>query len=338
MAYQKYIKLLSIFIACIFLLCACTEPAIMPDEQPPEPDNTPEPIESDPDPELPGAIFVMIDDHPNARPQLNLDKADIVYEVVCEWTYTRFLAGFFSIDPLKIGPIRSARYYYAQIVMPYESPYVHVGGNMDALQFIEDNGINHICDITNASGYFERDSSRKAPHNSYITTASVLKYANRRNYSLSPLPGLLVSELTGGRQAIQVDLIYGNAEYKHNVSWQYQETNGRYLRYLNDEVLKTATDSEVYADNIIIIEAPVKTVQVPVDGVQSKIDLIGTGRAVFMRNGQMFTGIWQKDSADEHFSYRLDDGRMWAYTKGNVWVQQVHSIEKNCTVITVDTP
>ena len=55
------------------------------------------------------AVAVMINNHPAARPQSGLNKADIVYEVLAEGDVTRFLAIFQSEQPDNVGPVRSAR-------------------------------------------------------------------------------------------------------------------------------------------------------------------------------------------------------------------------------------
>ena len=55
------------------------------------------------------AVAVMINNHPAARPQSGLNKADIVYEVLAEGDVTRFLAIFQSEQPDSVGPVRSAR-------------------------------------------------------------------------------------------------------------------------------------------------------------------------------------------------------------------------------------
>ena len=99
----------------------------------------------------------------------------------------------------------------------------------------------------------------------------------------------------------------------------------------------TASGNNIYADNLIIIEAPTKLVNVPVDYKQSEMNIIGKCRAIFLRNGKMYSGIWKKDSINDHFTYRLDDGRVWIYDKGNVWIQQVHCLDKNTTISLVNS-
>lgn len=54
-------------------------------------------------------IAVAVNNHPKARPQSGLSKADVVIEALAEGRITRFLAIFQSEMPETVGPVRSAR-------------------------------------------------------------------------------------------------------------------------------------------------------------------------------------------------------------------------------------
>ncbi len=284
------------------------------------------------EPELPGAFFVMIDNHPNARPQSNLDKADIVYEMVCEWTYTRYLAGFYNYDPGVVGPIRSARYYYAQILQAYGTVLTHVGGNMDAMAYIRDNNLKSMCSITTAGGYFYVDTAKRSPHRTHVKSSEVLRFAQVRNRPLKPLPELNYGEMESGSNVLEILINYGTTQYPHQVGWKFDQETNRYVRYLNGEVFHTRDEDKVYADNIILIEAAVKSVEVPIDGLQSEINILGKGKAYFLRDGYLYLGTWEKSSANNHFVYRLEDGSLFSYADGNVWIQQISSFDRNLTI------
>ena len=70
------------------------------------------------------AVSVMVNNHPKARPQSGISKADVVYEILAESNITRFLAIYQSEFPENIGPIRSARDYYIELAKGYESLYI----------------------------------------------------------------------------------------------------------------------------------------------------------------------------------------------------------------------
>src|SRR5699024_9714062 len=64
-------------------------------------------------------VGFMVNNHPKARPQSGLSKADIVFEVLAEGKITRFLALFQSEKPDMVGPVRSAREYYFELANGY---------------------------------------------------------------------------------------------------------------------------------------------------------------------------------------------------------------------------
>ncbi len=341
---MKIIKLIALLSIILLIFVACSEKndtsgdnlVPNPDESLEQPAEDVTEKEVDPivlQPELPGAFFAMIDNHPKARPQSNLDKADIVYEIVCEGTYTRFLAGFYKTDPVIVGPIRSIRYYFAQIGHAYDTIISHIGGNMDALAYLKNNGLKSMCDITNASGYFERDNTRKMPHNAYVRSSEVIRLSSNRSIELSPLPELNTGEIVGNEKVDKISIDYGTPKYPHMVEWQYISQEEQYVRYLDGEKLLTAEDNEVKTNNIVIIEASVKTVQVPIDGIQSEISLLGKGNAYFLRDGYIYQGSWEKTSASSHFRYTLDDGEEFIFKNGKVWVQQVASFDEDLDII-----
>jgi len=92
-------------------------------------------------------LGIMVENSVDARPQSGLSKADIVFEAVAEGGITRFLAMFYCQDEAIVGPVRSARVYFMDLVGGFgKNPlYAHVGGantpgSADALGQIEEEG------------------------------------------------------------------------------------------------------------------------------------------------------------------------------------------------------
>ncbi len=277
-------------------------------------------------PELPAAFMVMIDNHSAARPQYGLAKADIVYEFVCETGITRFLAAFHSQDPVRVGPVRSIRYYYLHIAKAYDLPLAHVGGNMDALALRTPLNIKSVCAITNAGSAFFSDPQRKSPHATYTTSEAVLAVATQRGYKPLGLPEVPRGDWQTGQAVAEVEIQYSS---KYKVAWVYQADEQCYSRLLSGSPHLTAEQEPITAQNIIIIEAPVKTVKVPVDEIQSEIKIIGQGKALFLRDGKLVSGTWQKDKPEAHFKYLLDDCTEFTFAAGSIWIQQVHSLSRD---------
>src|SRR5690625_7064074 len=68
-------------------------------------------------------VSVMVNNHPDARPQTGLSDADIVFEMLTEGNNTRFLALFQSEQQEKVGTVRSAREYFFEIIKLYDVFY-----------------------------------------------------------------------------------------------------------------------------------------------------------------------------------------------------------------------
>lgn len=278
-------------------------------------------------PELPGAFMVMIDNHAAARPQAALAKADLVYEIICEASITRFLAGFHSRDPGVVGPIRSIRYYYLHVARAYDLPLAHVGGSGAALALRAPLGIKSICAITNSGKTFYKEAGCKSPHSTFAKSEAILDAARGQGRALAALPELARGDFVGeGEAAAKLTVSYGKDYW---VVWAYDEDENCYRRLVKGQ---EDQDRVFKGDNIIIIEAPVKTVRHPQEGVQSEINLLGRGKALFIREGKLARGQWSKADPQSHFKYTLEDGSEFVYGQGNVWVMQVHSLEQNVAI------
>ena len=70
----------------------------------------------------------MIENAPAARPQTNLQKADVVYEALAEGSITRFFCVFNDNMPEDAGPVRSLRRYYMNMQKEWDSIIIHCGG------------------------------------------------------------------------------------------------------------------------------------------------------------------------------------------------------------------
>ena len=73
-------------------------------------------------------VIVKIDDTAPGRPQVGIDKADIVYVEAVEGGLTRLLAVFHSQDAPLIGPVRSARPVDADIMGLFGQSYFAFSG------------------------------------------------------------------------------------------------------------------------------------------------------------------------------------------------------------------
>jgi hypothetical protein len=74
-------------------------------------------------------VSVKIENSPEARPQTNIQLADVVYESVTEGGITRFNCIFHSQAPDLIGPVRSARLSDLYVVPQYHAVFAFSGAS-----------------------------------------------------------------------------------------------------------------------------------------------------------------------------------------------------------------
>lgn len=250
--------------------------------------------------EINNRIFaVMVNNHPKARPQSGLHKADIVYEILAEGFITRYLAVFQSELPDVVGPVRSARDYYIYLSKGLGAIYVAYGGSPEAFDLLQSREITDYIGGIVRKGYaddpfFYRANFRKAPHNVYITKENLLKGAETRNYSITQVvkPFRFLSEeeieLLNGEVGKEVRIVYSNS---YSTSFKYVEDSEMYQRYTNGEKsLDRETEKPIMVDNIIIIEAPHRVVD---NAGRRDINLQGNGRGLLFQKGIVQQIKWE---------------------------------------------
>ena len=73
----------------------------------------------------------------NARPQRGLGSADLLIESKVEGGITRFCAVYHDADAIpEVGPLRSGRDQFLQLLMPYQALYYHDGESAACTKFI----------------------------------------------------------------------------------------------------------------------------------------------------------------------------------------------------------
>ena len=255
------------------------------------------------------AVAVMINNHPAARPQSGLYKADIVYELLAEGDVTRFLAIFQSEQPDNIGPVRSARSYYIELAKGYDSLYIAHGNSPDAKEMLDNGYIDALNGLYYDGTLFKRASFRKAPHNSYISYDHILKGANQNGYEMEQAPSSLlfltedqVKELAG-EEANHVSISYYDQIF--NSSFEYDETLQKYKRFSNEkQTVDYDTEEPVLIDNVLIIETKHRIID---NSGRRDIDLTAGGKAFLIQRGKKIDVEW-----------RNVDGRVLPYKDGNV--------------------
>lgn len=267
-------------------------------------------------------IMVMINNHPAARPQSGLDKADIVYEILSEGSITRMVAIYHSQEPEVVGPVRSIRPYYIDIGLGYDAIQVHAGGSPEALRILKEQQVAHTDAIYNAGAYFWRESFRKAPHNLYTDLDKIREAADRLGFRENgSIPQLLFVDEDAeaqGETAEKIDIAYTST---YQISYEYDEENGNYLRFTSGETHKDlTTDQQLTATNILVGTAAHRILD---NEGRRHIDVYGPGDGYLFQKGKVQKVKWErKDGVIRAFK----DGKEVGLYPGNTWVHIIPNV------------
>ena len=268
---------------------------------------------------------VVIENHPDARPQSGLDKASIVYETLAEGGITRFLAIFQENEASEIGPVRSVRIYFLDWVLEYDALFAHVGGNASGLDQIGPLGIQDINQFWN-SGYFWRDNSRYAPHNVYTTTDKLRVAGEKAGYpTTSNFAGHTFKEdkkLEERPQSAQFTVGFSGGSF--DPTYIYDRNTNTWLRSQVGVPFKEKITGVQIAPKNVIVEFANFSYTINYKGEQTtRIGNVGSGRALFYIDGGQIEGVWQKASKNAKTIFTDTLGNEIKLNPGQTWIEVV---------------
>lgn len=272
-------------------------------------------------------ISVKIENSPAARPQTNLQPADVVYESIAEGGVTRFNAMFHSQIPEEAGPVRSARLSDVQIVPQYGALFVFSGASTTVNAAIRKTTIENLSEDAGVSYPYYRSTQRAAPHNLFVVLAKAREEAERRGMPATrENTGLVFDTRASAEETPAVTGIDIPFSQANRVRWTYDADANTYLRENNGKAhTDRATGKQITATNVVVLWAKHEAATRDKFGsVTYRIVLTGTGRCSVFRNGQRYDGTWEA-GADAPPTFKAEDGTQIKLAPGNTWVQVVQT-------------
>jgi hypothetical protein len=267
-------------------------------------------------------IGVMIDNHPDARPQSGVAQAKIVYETMVEGGITRYFALYDVAQQVdQIGPVRSARLYFLDWIQEYgDGLYVHSGGSPQALAAIK---LRHVFDANEFfwGRYFWRDDRNFAPHNLYTSTEKLRAMIEYRGVSTTLFTQedawKYGTDITVASSSAGVSIDFNSA---YQVQWRYDPDLSLYQRVRNGRTEKDSDGKLVQAHNVIVQIADVDDIANDDKGRQ-EIATVGSGEAWVFKKGIVIHGTWKKKTTAGRTRFFDDVGKEIMLTPGNTWVE-----------------
>jgi len=292
----------------------------------PEPDPCPltgvAPAGEKPVPTRP-ALAVKVENAPEARPQVGLDHADIVYEEPVEGGVTRYIVLFQCHDAARLGPVRSARMTDISVLAQYGTPLFGYAGGApkvrNAVSKADVVDVNYI----DAEAEYTRDESREAPHNLYTTTKKLYKAGGSNDGAPEPV-FVYSDELDLKSKAARSIHIPFSTTYA-DVNWVWNGADGRWLRSHGSEQHVLENGDQVSTVNVIAMQVEVSDSDiVDVAGYASpEVTLVGSGKAWVFRNGRVIAGRWVRDAQGDLTRFENKAGDEIPLAPGPTWVELV---------------
>jgi hypothetical protein len=268
---------------------------------------------------------VMVENSIQARPQAGLSQAGVVFEAIAEGGITRFLALFQDTSPDNVGPIRSARPYYAQWALGFDAGYAHVGGSPQALANIKEWGVRDLDQFHNGGSY-HRVNSRAAPHNVYTGIGTLNQLEAGKGYATSKFAGFLRKKEAPAKVPSVKSIGLSISGPAYNVHYDYNAASNSYNRIEGGAPHVDANTNTQISPKVVV--ALVIPYSLESDGYHSAYATIGTGTAYFFQDGAMTTGSWTKKDNNSQITFTDAAGKPARLNPGQTWITAVGAANK----------
>ncbi|MFA5927343.1 MAG: DUF3048 domain-containing protein [Patescibacteria group bacterium] len=274
-------------------------------------------------------LAIVVENHPDARPQAGLDKASIVYETIAEGGITRFLAVFGTNEAEKVGPVRSARTYFVDWARGYDAYLGHVGGNIDALDQIKAEKVLDLDQFAYSSPYWrERSRNVSTEHTMFTSTPRLREQAEKNGYSkANNFTVYKFKDLTDTEKQLlpekQVFRIAFSSE-QYEVAFEYDKASNSYKRHLAGAPhVDQLTKNQIIAKNVIVMTVDRKPTTTRINESGYDMSNVGSGPAKIFLDGKMIEGKWKKNSKTDREMFYDADGNEITFNRGQFWIAAV---------------
>ncbi|GAB3124897.1 hypothetical protein GCM10027056_19350 [Glaciibacter psychrotolerans] len=315
--------------ALLLTACAPATPAVTASPKPRVTVTpTPEPVELAPlrgTPRLPGSVSLpafsaKIDNHEGARPQIGLERTDIVFEELVEGGLTRYVAVWQSDIPDLLGPVRSIRPMDPDIIVPFGGIVAYSGGQEMFVQMMMDTPlVNAVFDYDD-TGLFYRIDDKDSPHDVVVKATDIVAAhpelappVQQFEYAEKPDEA---SAMLAGSPTTTINTRFSDARWP---SWSWDPAQASYLRSQEGEPDLDSVGAQLHATNLIVMRVGIDWTY----GYVPKTVMVGSGEAWVSTGGKSIHATWSKDAQASPIRVVADDGTLIALAGGNTWIELV---------------
>ena len=270
-------------------------------------------------PERPALVVKVGNNDWRSLPQVGLEAADIVYELMVENFVTRFAAVFHSELPEAIRPVRSARSSDIDLVANLDRPmFVYWGSNAGVAAEVDGAERLGLLQARSTTGrgqeHFRRDDTRKAPYNGVVDPSGVL--ASLDDAALPPGP--VFSYGPPAESAIQAAGVRWTTANR-DVAFIWDAGSEQWIRYQDGLPHLDANGAPLAADNVLKLTVGYR--QSDADQTSPQLLSTGSGDGWLFRDGTVTGIVWSRQFIADGWAILDDDtGERLHLDQGSTWV------------------
>lgn len=274
-------------------------------------------------------LTVKIDNHPQARPQFGIDRADVIVEEKVEGGLSRFMALFQSEDVDKVGPVRSLRSTDPKWLRPEGGMIAYSGGIQPFKNLLGPNGISDVGADNHGPTYYKRRGDRPFEHSLYVNTAVMRTLTPANSKVPKPLFGFLSpGEVFGGAGVVPVSSVsarMGTGRESTFFDWTWNAQKGAFLRGSEGKAHDIEGQGQIAMKNVILQFTSYSATPYK-DRANSPVDeanVVGNGDAWFLSDGKIVQGKWSRPGPDDITSYTDSAGAPMTFQPGHSWISLI---------------
>ena len=288
----------------------------------------------------------------NARPQRGIGSADLLIESKVEGGISRFCAVYYDANAIpEVGPLRSGRDQFLQLLMPHQALYYHDGESIFCTQFInvyDYSGLNiggksyfntpvhpHVAHRDNrgrnvAYEHTEFTSGkeiRQAAGNAgigltYANETPFFHFADYRTAASNDLPGAPAAKTISitHSESYRTRLSYNSWGRSYKLE-MYNRSKKAY-----ENTVDELTGKQLTFDNVVVCFADISAYAGDSHDVQS-VNYVAGGQAYLFTRGGVQVGRWEKPHPTHPLKLYTETGEEMTLNRGKTYLALVDNDE-----------
>jgi len=274
-------------------------------------------------------LVVKVDNHPLARPQFGIDRADVIVEEKVEGNTSRLMALFHSEDSDRVGPVRSLRSTDVVWMKPLKGMIAYSGGIPQVKALLKPAGIEDLGADNHGVKYYKRRNDRPFEHGQYTLTPVLRELTPKDQKAPKALFEFRrTGEVLGGAGVAPVTNVqgrFGDGPVATVFDWNWNASANTWVRGTDGKAHSFENAGQISMQNVIIQFTPYRATQWR-DRADSPVDeavVVGSGDAWIFSDGKVVKGRWSRPDDASVTSYSDSAGAPVKLTPGHTWLSLI---------------